>query len=481
MDFDTAWCPVCDRQIIPKRIQVPVPPPPPAPGPPPPSPHSSSPNNNPNVRRTKGGTIKRANAGLAQGTGRVKPNGSIKVQSEVSKPAHPVKFRTVIDQTPIPLYCSDECRLADLYNHNRGLPLNPARATSPRPSQTFAASETESDSTASSVDSVSSDSSSASKLSPSMATLAAIYRFPPAPPAAPVLEESSSSDSELYHDYTSGIMMAARFIGSVCPKPAKRSSCPYPQPAEPPKPVPGWTDGTNAWRSSVYSFSSPKKTCDPLNPEESTRAYRSFAASSHRSQGVYSTVGQSEVTPRNSSAASLPTASSELIQKYSQSFNRRSESRSTINNPGSVPTSPTSTHSFPATMPTSPRRERPIVPRQAEGKLLVPDVKIKVHSGSSTSLSSAWSSRKSLHSPLSITSSDSSDDEVKISKRPVVETRSWSYENFKTYSIMPVPAKKEKKMEKHIVDGQEVVVEVEVEVEQPLKRLFLFPPSLRPT
>src|SRR5580693_8890866 len=38
MDFDAAWCPVCDRQIIPKRIQVPVPPPPP----PPPLPTSQS-------------------------------------------------------------------------------------------------------------------------------------------------------------------------------------------------------------------------------------------------------------------------------------------------------------------------------------------------------------------------------------------------------------------------------------------------------
>lgn len=345
----------------------------------------------------------------------------------------------MIDQNPIPLYCSEECRFADLHNHNRGLPLNPDRDACFVPVK-FAASETESDSTVSSIDSMSSTSSSASDqshLSPSMATLAAIYKFPPPPPRPPIFEESSSSDSEYYsHDYSSGIMMAGRFIDSVCPKPAKRSPYTFSQPPEPRKPVPGWSDGSNAWRSSVYSFSSPRKARDPLSADEASKAYRSFTASPHRSRGIHSTLGDSaESTPRNfSSAASLPTAAQELIQKYSQSFNRRSESRSSAHS-GSVPTSPTSAHSFPATMSTSQRRERSIVKRGAEGKLLVPDVKLKVHSGSSTSLSSAWSgsalgSRKSVHSPLSVTSGDSSDDESRLgssngtARRPAVESMS---------------------------------------------------------
>ena len=41
------------------------------------------------------------------------------------------------------------------------------------------------------------------------------------------------------------------------------------------------------------------------------------------------------------------------------------------------------------------------------------------------------------------------------------------------------PPKKEKRVEKQMVDGVEKDVEVEVTVEQPLKRLFLFPPSNR--
>jgi hypothetical protein len=59
-------------------------------------------------------------------------------------------------------------------------------------------------------------------------------------------------------------------------------------------------------------------------------------------------------------------------------------------------------------------------------------------------------------------------------KRPTVETRSWSYDNLVTYPVMPPIPKKEKRLQKQVVDGEEKVVEVEVEVAQPIKRLFLF-------
>jgi hypothetical protein len=58
--------------------------------------------------------------------------------------------------------------------------------------------------------------------------------------------------------------------------------------------------------------------------------------------------------------------------------------------------------------------------------------------------------------------------------RPVVETRSWSYDNFKTYPIMQLPPKKEKRIEMQVVNGVEKEVEVEVEIIPPRKRLFLF-------
>jgi len=53
--------------------------------------------------------------------------------------------------------------------------------------------------------------------------------------------------------------------------------------------------------------------------------------------------------------------------------------------------------------------------------------------------------------------------------------RSWSYDNLKTYPVMQLPPKKEKRVQKKMVDGVEVDYEVEVEVVEPMKRLFLFP------
>jgi hypothetical protein len=183
-----------------------------------------------------------------------------------------------------------------------------------------------------------------------------------------------------------------------------------------------------------------------------------------------------------------------MLNKFSANLGRRCESRTSLYAASytAKPTSPASTHSLPL---PSPKRERNILPRAAEGKLLVPDVKLKVHGGSSASLSSAWSgptsssSRQSVCSPLSATS-DSDEDagvcpspvtkNIKVKRRPAQNTRSWSYDNVVTYDIMPVPPKKVKKMEKQIqiIDGEEVEVQVEVEVYEPLKRLFNFAPSI---
>jgi hypothetical protein len=65
-------------------------------------------------------------------------------------------------------------------------------------------------------------------------------------------------------------------------------------------------------------------------------------------------------------------------------------------------------------------------------------------------------------------------DTVSLPKRPCVETRSWSYDNLVTYPVMPPIPKKEKRIQRQVVDGEEQEVEVEVEITQPLKRLFLF-------
>jgi hypothetical protein len=323
--------------------------------------------------------------------------------------------------------------MADIHALNRGLPINPNREhSSPHTRMnTFSTdgSDLESDATGSSIQSTSSASSTST---PSIAKLAALLNFPPLPPPAPTYVDDSNSDSDSQPlEYNSGIMMAGRLIDSLCPKPAKKQAYGnYRVIPEPRQPVAGWTDGSNAWRASVYSFGSPK-----LSPaDDSTKPYSSVSALSHRSRGTHS---QSSAPTPTYHTASLPSSSTDLITKFSESFNRRSEARSSLHSPSS-PTSP----DYPSTAPSSQKRERSLLMPGAEGKLLVPDVKLKVNSASSTSLSSAWSvpttasSRRSVRSPLSSTISDFSDEEVQRTrygsatslphqaKRPTVESES---------------------------------------------------------
>ena len=191
-----------------------------------------------------------------------------------------------------------------------------------------------------------------------------------------------------------------------------------------------------------------------------------------------------------------------MITKFSQSFQHRSKSHASLYPSTPTPTSPTSTQSM---SHSPPRRERAILPPGVEGKLLVPDVKLKVHSCSSMSLPSTWSgptSASSTCSPLSLTSD--SEEEVRsiasasllpgYRKRPIIESElpliflacnintstahSWSYDNFKTYHIMQLPPKKVKQIQRRIINSEERVIKVEVDNIQPWKQLFIFVPSL---
>jgi hypothetical protein len=141
------------------------------------------------------------------------------------------------------------------------------------------------------------------------------------------------------------------------------------------------------------------------------------------------------------------------------------------------------------------KKEVSLLKRGAEGKLLVPDVKLKIStsyvsvSASSSTTNESYRStplvrRDSEHSVDSMASvSEVTEDEgsppspgLAKPRRPTVETRSWSYDNLVTYPIMRLPPKKEKRVEKRFVDGVETAVEVEVELPMPpMKRLFLFP------
>jgi hypothetical protein len=456
--------------------------------------------------RTKTGTVRAR--GTGHGIGRVKLNGALKrsdsttavnktrpssPQSQIqpeTKPAAPPKLRTVIDQGPIPLYCSDECRIADLSRFNGALPINynPDQASPPLPpvphnsfEQPICDSEDES-SSGSSLESCLSSSSDIITVSPSIATLAAMYDFPPLPPPPPIIPVRSAAAAivpEFRNDYQGGVMMAAKRIqAALCADPATKRPTSRNELPPPQKPIPGWTDGSDAWRQSVYSFSPRSDSMTTVGmPNKS-----SFAATSSR--GVQWTTSDLTTSSSSSSFSTQPRSSEplprssqsytdELYAKYSLPLSRRSESRSALFPPmaQSTPLSPGSTSS-------RRRRETPLVKAGAEGRLLVPNVAMRAHSASSQSVSSA-----SLSSPLSRYPSAISEGSMwnerhntsaTAASRPQVQVRSWSYDNIKTYPIMMPPKKKEKRIETRIVDGYLTEVEVEVEVVQPLKRLFLF-------
>ncbi|KAF6743129.1 hypothetical protein DFP72DRAFT_1102070 [Ephemerocybe angulata] len=157
----------------------------------------------------------------------------------------------------------------------------------------------------------------------------------------------------------------------------------------------------------------------------------------------------------------------ELFSLFSETLSRRAESRMS---PSTLSTSPSSFESAPI------KRERSLLSPGAEGKLLVPDVKLKVRSPSSASLSGTCtsrgsSSRRSVRSP--VTPSDPEALTPLRSKRPPVETRSWSYDNVLTYPVMPHPTRIVKTKEMCLVVSKEI--SVIVETEKPAQKLFLFP------
>ncbi|KAI6147093.1 hypothetical protein BKA82DRAFT_809051 [Pisolithus tinctorius] len=470
--YDEAWCPVCDRQIIPKRYTVPV------------QPHEP--------QRTKANKGK--GGGLAHGTGHIRPavdsnpsknrSRSPPSQQPPSKSAPQPKLRTVIDQGPIPLYCSDECRFKDLarldgafsidYNPNSASPPFPPVPHNSFDRSVHCESEDESSGPASVSLESRSSSSDSGPVSPSLTTLSAIYGFPPLPPAPPILPTSnkpeSSPEPQHLHDYQSGVMMSAKRIeAALCvPQSTKRPFFNQPQP--PRKPIPGWTDGSQDWRESVYSFSPrPSSITTP-----GLEARPSFAASSHR--GVQWSSSNPDICK---SPSSLPRSSrseaDQLDVKAILPLSRRPDSRTSFTPSTSCPSesvpplSPTST--------TSSRRRRDNLLAKAGGRLLVPNVTVPPHSSSSQSVSSC------ISSPFSRYPSEVSEDSMLNEERsssgsapsqPSVSVRSWSYDNVRTYPVMMPPPKKEKRIVTRVIDGETEEVEVEVEVTPQVKRLFLF-------
>ncbi|KAJ7784429.1 hypothetical protein B0H16DRAFT_1402343 [Mycena metata] len=501
-DADSSWCAVCDRQIVPRRIHVPIQPTTPNP---PPSPQHDSP------RRAKQGTL-RQRSGLVQGTGRVRPNGTIK--------AAPLKTRIEIDQSPAPLYCSDECRQKDdEYFHARPVYLNNSDTSDDQADDALRTAR---------------HLQQPRRSTPNTRSLDYLERTVGLPPLPPPTSETYDEFAPKVHRpayrppaYTSGVMMAHRRIDAVLPKALKPGERPPPF-----VPVPGWTDGSQAWRASTYSFAPPPQSrADVLDPNRA--AYQSFVASPHRSaaSGVTASSSSSGGSPPASPTTSGTPSSlnSELLSSFEDSLARRTSSRlSLFPSPASSLSLSVSPPSASTSMGGSPRKANR-AQMAAKGMLLVPEVLMRQQqqpqpvrsadslvgmvskverAGRSHSAGSfpACGSGRRMRSPLSSSStSSSSDDEEREGsgssgktepedaeeaayvhaygdesttavRRPNIETRSWSYDNVRTYPVMALPPAK---VLRRVVGADGVEREVEVEVPQERKRLFNFAPVPR--
>ncbi|KAI6118306.1 hypothetical protein F5141DRAFT_1264290 [Pisolithus sp. B1] len=379
--------------------------------------------------RTKATKVK--GGGLAHGTGRIRPaiiNRSDSAASKnrssppsqqpplphPSKPAPQPKLCTVIDQGPILLYCSDECRLKDLsrldgalsidYNPNSAsTPLSPVPHNSSNRSVQCKSEDESNGFVSFSLDSRSSSSDSG-PVSPSLTTLSAIYGFPPLPPVPPILPTSakpSPPEPQHLHDYQSGIMMSAKHIqAALCaPQSTKRPWLNEPQP--PCKPIPGWTDGSQDWHESVYSFSP-------------------------RSSSI--------VAPGLETKPCPVAASNDQLNVKVLPLSRCPESRTSSFTPSTScpsqslpPLSPSST--------TSTRRRRDNLLAKVGGRLLIPNITVPPHHSSSQSVSSC------ISNPLSRYPSEVSKDSMlneersssdSVPSQPSVSVRSWSYNNVRS-------------------------------------------------
>lgn len=353
--------------------------------------------------------------------------------------------------------------------------------------------------------------------------LSTIYDMPPCPAPPPLIRSDTESSTEsVADDYTSGIMVASRRITEALQPAPKRASWVTPSAALSTQyalgstsrsgknndVIPGWTDGSNAWRSQVYPFAAPSK-------DDKTR-YIPTTSVERSSAGVVSTLGEKKVASTSQIVdPQVKRSNSELLGQFESKFFRRSDSRTSLAHQGHLSTSPTSSvRSLPVSTRTT--KEVSIVAKQAEGKLLVPKVKLVKRTSSSTeAVGSEWDGTSmgsggrrgsmkssSARSPLSRQGSMVSeisecvkeevedDDTVKVGKvskmgpgaKKRLEARSWSYSDVNnTYAVMPSPPVIEKRFQKEVgPDGVERLVQVEVLVKRERKPLFIFPATVKP-
>ena len=319
----------------------------------------------------------------------------------------------MINPAPIPLYCSDECRLADLHSYYGTITYPDQRAPSfpPTPPNSGSdinvdGSEGDSNLSGASLKSGSSTLSSAptvtamattattttSAIGVSLSTqdcgadaymrLSAIYGFAPLPPPPPVVPRITAPPMPP-PPLQGGIMMAAcRMQAALCTKTVKLV-CGQPvdtNPEDDNKPIPGWTDGSNAWQASTYGLAPPFDFTRPDPDDAAIRAYGSFVATSHRSHTVNSTP---DVKPATSvktggSSQSFPSppmdaTTQRLYQQFFTAISERYYSRRQASMHPHIAALSTSNTGLAHTCLV---HEVPLVKPGAEGLLEVQDVKM---------------------------------------------------------------------------------------------------------
>ncbi|KAF9488678.1 hypothetical protein BDN71DRAFT_1512838 [Pleurotus eryngii] len=291
-----------------------------------------------------------------------------------------------------------------------------------------------------------------------------MYNFPPLPPVHDLVPEEDCP-AFVPPPYTFGMMMAARhFEALVPPKKTRWRFGNYTEPPEPVEIILGWNDGSGCWRPCVYGFSpAPATLAAPILDDELPAP--SVAVKIQRPSALVYPSAQMTFT--------------RLRQKISLPSARRQAQKA-------PPPPPAPCQDLVALQAAhSPRRVA--APRQ---RLVALQAAARPQAPQSTTITSALPG--SGHTPRSRLSQVVSPKSTKpdptcygsaasaLPGMPYARTNfecdSQSYDNFMTYPIMKLPPKKVKRIEKRVVDGvkQQVEVEVEVNVEEVRKKLFLF-------
>lgn len=415
MDADLGWCPNCERAILPKRKTVTVTVPVTTKGSQPPPPPPSSP-------RSRKAAANQRKGGLVNGTGRLRPNGTIRTPPPQSAPATREKKKLVIDHSPLPVYCSEECRIADLELRRRIAPFNP-ESDDPEDAPPKVKSKSRK---GEGLEHVLSDpeSEAAGDSDSSLDQLPILWDWqkPAPPPPLPSVNKLFAFMPSVNIDhipapaaptpqhipapqYNGGNIMTGRLLNSIAPDPIKPRQYRWDPLPERHAPVKGWNDGSSAWRDAIYGNGCVSgMDTDPYGraAKEHQRVTGGVRPVPIRPDpaGKFITgslPSDAAIQEQLEDPINLRFTTSMMLGRMNDALAQRSNSRSNMYSPGPRRTHSTASvasdaGSYTSTSPPSPtvmRRERSLLSPGAEGKLLVPDVKLSVRSASASCILSS--------------------------------------------------------------------------------------------